>query len=126
MEIIKKCVDKFPIFGVCLGHEALIEHFGGNLKFVEPMHGKSSEIEHDGKTIFKDIEEGFLAGRYHSLVGDKIPECFDISARFEDIVMAIRHKDLPIEAVQFHPESVLSMKRGNGFKMISNLVNDGI
>ncbi|MEK7672699.1 MAG: aminodeoxychorismate/anthranilate synthase component II [Patescibacteria group bacterium] len=123
MKIIDKYHEKYPMFGVCLGHEAFIEYFGGSLKFVKPVHGKSSPIKHDGKTIFKDLEQNFAAGRYHSLCADKTPNCFEISAKYGNLVMAIRHKTLPIEGVQFHPESVLSMNRGNGFKIIQNVVN---
>ena len=123
MQIIDQYHNKYPIFGVCLGHEALVEYFGGSLKFVEPNHGKFSPVNHDGKTIFKDVQQDFYGGRYHSLVADRVPECFEVSAKTGDVVMAIRHKFLPIEAVQFHPESVLSMKGQNGFKIINNLVS---
>jgi anthranilate synthase/aminodeoxychorismate synthase-like glutamine amidotransferase len=122
MKIIDKYHDKYPIFGVCLGHEALIEYFGGSLKFVRPVHGKSSPIHHNKKGIFKGLEQDFKGGRYHSLAGDKIPKCFDITAKSDGIVMAIKHKKLPIIGVQFHPESILSMKGQNGFKLIENLV----
>ena len=123
MAIIAEYADCFPIFGVCLGHEGLVEHFGGSLKFVTPVHGKSSPINHDGQGIFEGIEQDFAAGRYHSLVADAVPDCFEISATTGDLVMAIRHKELPILAVQFHPESILSMKGGNGFQLIKNLVS---
>lgn len=125
MKIIEKYHQRYPMFGVCLGHEAFIEFFGGTLKLVSPVHGKNSPIFHDGKTIFQSIDDGFLAGRYHSLCGDKIPDCFDVSARTkEGLIMAIRHKKLPIEGVQFHPESVLTMKGGNGLKIIKNVINN--
>jgi len=124
MNIIEEYHLKYPMFGVCLGHEAFIEFFGGSLKLVDPVHGKSSEISHDGKTIFGDLDDNFAAGRYHSLCADEVPECFNISAKFDDLVMAIRHKELPIEGVQFHPESVLSMKGGAGFQIIKNIVNN--
>ncbi|MBU2524132.1 aminodeoxychorismate/anthranilate synthase component II [Patescibacteria group bacterium] len=128
MEIIDKYHKTIPMFGVCLGHEAFIEYFGGSLKLIEPVHGRSSEINHDGKTIFTSVEKDFMAGRYHSLVADKVPDQFDISATCDDkvsgkLVMAIRHKSLPIEGVQFHPESVLTMKGKNGFVIIENIVN---
>lgn len=123
MEIIDKYHKKYPIFGVCLGHEALIEYFGGSLKFVEPVHGKSSKIHHDGKGIFKDLEQDFDGGRYHSLVASITPSCFEISATSEGLLMAIRHITLPINGVQFHPESVLTMKGQNGFKLIKNLLS---
>lgn len=126
MKMIAHAQDKYPIFGVCLGLEALIEHFGGSLKFTHPVHGKSSPVHHDEKTIFEGCDQDFLAGRYHSLSSDKVPDCFETSATCEaeneKLVMAIRHKELPIEAVQFHPESVLSMKKGNGFKLMENVL----
>lgn len=123
IEIIDKYYATYPIFGVCLGHEALIEYFGGTLKFVEPVHGKSSKIHHDSRGIFRGIAQDFDAGRYHSLVADKVPSCFEISATSSGLVMGIRHKNLPIDGVQFHPESVLTMKGGNGFKIIKNLIS---
>ncbi len=123
MKIIAQYYYKYPIFGVCLGHEALIEYFRGTLKFIEPVHGKSSKIHHDSKGIFRNITQDFDAGRYHSLVADKIPDCFERSATSTNLVMAIRHKKLPIDGVQFHPESVLTMKGGNGFKIIKNLIS---
>lgn len=123
MAIIDKYHQQFPMFGVCLGHEAFLEYFGGSLKFVKPVHGKASKIDHDGKTIFKGVEKNFLGGRYHSLCANKVPSCFEVSAKVNDLIMAIRHHKLPIEGVQFHPESVLSMKGGNGFKIIENVVN---
>lgn len=123
MKIIDYYYKKYSMFGVCLGHEGFIEYFGGSLKFIEPVHGKSSEIEHDGKTIFTGLNKNFSAGRYHSLCADKVPHCFEISAKNGDLVMAVRHKTLPIESVQFHPESVLTMKHGQGFKIIENIVN---
>lgn len=123
MDIIKKCVGKIPIFGVCLGHEALAEHFGGSLKFVSPVHGKGSTIHHDEKTIFSGLPQDFPGGRYHSLAVDKMPEDFEISAKTEDgVIMAMRHKTLPIESVQFHPESVLSMKDSNGMRLVENVL----
>lgn len=132
MAIIDKYHQNYPMFGVCLGHEAFIEYFGGSLKLVPPVHGKSTDVEHDGKTIFTGLDQPLLGGRYHSLAADKVPECFDISAvskvdpegnPAEEVVMAIRHKTLPIEGVQFHPESILTMQGENGFRMIENVVN---
>ncbi|MBT7736391.1 aminodeoxychorismate/anthranilate synthase component II, partial [Candidatus Peregrinibacteria bacterium] len=101
MKIIEKYHKDYPMFGVCLGHEAFIEFFGGSLKFVPPVHGKSSAIAHDGKTIFEGVQKDFMAGRYHSLCADSVPECFEVTAEHDDLVMAIRHKELPIEGVQF-------------------------
>lgn len=122
MAIISAYYKKYPMFGVCLGHEAIIKFFGGSLKFITPVHGMAFPIFHDGKGIFKKLEQNFMAGRYHSLVGDKIPECLQISASYKNLVMAVRHKNLPIEGVQFHPESILTMKGNNGFNLIKNLV----
>jgi anthranilate synthase/phosphoribosyltransferase len=123
MKIIKKHHKNYPMLGVCLGHEAFIEFFGGSLKFIDPVHGQSSEMAHDGKTIFKNLPQNFSAGRYHSLAGDKIPDCFEISASHKKIVMGIRHKTLPIEGVQFHPESVLTMKGECGLKILKNFID---
>ncbi len=123
MAIIEKSVGKVPIFGVCLGHEALAEAFGGSLKFVPPVHGKNSAILHDSATIFEGLPAGFLGGRYHSLAVDKMPDDFEISARTkDDVIMAMRHKSLPIEAVQFHPESVLTMKDNVGLQLVENVM----
>lgn len=123
MQILERTYTKYRIFGVCLGLEALIERFGGTLKLVRPVHGKSSRIIHDGKTIFKDLPQKFNAGRYHSLAADNVPECFEISATSENLVMGIRHKKLGIEAVQFHPESILTMRDNCGFQLIKNLIS---
>lgn len=123
MKIIDLFHKKYPLFGVCLGHEAFIEYFGGSLKFTTPVHGQASAIHHNGKTIFKGLPQDFLGGRYHSLVADRVPECFEVSAKHDDLVMAIRHKTLPIEGVQFHPESVLTLKNGNGFQIIKNVIS---
>lgn len=122
MKILDKFYKKYPIFGVCLGHEAIIEFFGGSLKFVKPVHGKASKIHHVKSGIFTGIEQNFLAGRYHSLAANKIPSCLKVIANSEKLIMAVKHKKLPIYGVQFHPESVLTMKFGNGLKLIKNLL----
>ena len=121
MEIIKNYFKKIPIFGVCLGHQCIIEAFGGKVdKAPEPTHGKDSAILHDKKTIFRNLESHFHAGRYHSLAGLEIPDSLEVSARTEDnIVMAIRHKKHFVEGVQFHPESILTPCGG---KIIENLI----
>ncbi len=109
---IKEFHNKIPILGVCLGHQAIGYAF--NAKIIRAkriLHGKTSEITHDGKTIFKNLPEKFSATRYHSLVIDEstLPEDFEISARSEDgEIMAIRYKYFPLEGVQFHPESILT------------------
>lgn len=109
---IERFAGKIPIFGVCLGHQSIAQVFGGDVVRAERlMHGKTSEMHHDGKTVFQDIENPFTATRYHSLIVKKetLPECFEITAwTDEDEIMAIRHKTLPIEGVQFHPESIMT------------------
>jgi len=121
METIRRLGDRRPILGVCLGHQAIGEVFGGTVTYAPSiMHGKTSRIHHDNRTIFKDLDDGFEATRYHSLVLDpsSLPGDLEVSARSEDgVIMGIRHKRLPIEGVQFHPESVLTTAGG---RMISN------
>ena len=98
-----------PTLGVCLGHQSLAQAFGGRVVRHQPVHGKSTTAEHDGRTIFAGLENPLTVGRYHSLVVDPaLPDCFECSARGGGVVMAIRHRELPAEGVQFHPESVLT------------------
>jgi anthranilate synthase/aminodeoxychorismate synthase-like glutamine amidotransferase len=98
-----------PTLGVCLGHQAMVEAFGGRTIRGEPIHGKDAEIEHDGRGIFAGLESPLRAGRYHSLVADPdLPAELERSASLGDVVMAVRHRSLPAEGVQFHPESVLT------------------
>ena len=98
-----------PVLGVCLGHQALAVAFGGRVVRGEPVHGKAGEVEHDGRTIFTGLDSPLLAGRYHSLVVDpELPPVLERSASLGDTVMAMRHRELPAEGVQFHPESVLT------------------
>ena len=99
-----------PVLGVCLGHQALAAAYGGSVVRGEPVHGKVADVEHDGRTIFRGLESPLVAGRYHSLVvdPDTLPDCFEVSARSGQTVMAMRHRELPAEGVQFHPESVLT------------------
>jgi anthranilate synthase/aminodeoxychorismate synthase-like glutamine amidotransferase len=100
---------KIPTLGVCLGHQALVQAWGGRVVQHEPVHGKTTEVSHDGKTIFRGLREPLEVGRYHSLVVDPaLPEGFDRSAVGGEVVMAVRHRELPAEGVQFHPESVLT------------------
>ncbi len=99
-----------PVLGVCLGHQSLAQEFGGRVVRGEPVHGKTAEIDHDGKTIYAGLESPLVVGRYHSLIvdADGLPEELEVSSRAGDVVMGLRHSGLPIEGVQFHPESVLT------------------
>jgi para-aminobenzoate synthetase component II len=112
LKTIERFADRIPILGVCLGHQAIGQHFGGKVvRAPVPVHGKPVEVSHDGKTIFEGMEGNFTAGRYHSLVVEResIPDCLEISADSPDgLIMAMRHRSLPIEGVQFHPESILT------------------
>ena len=106
--------------GVCLGHQSLAAAFGGRVVRHEPVHGKATEVEHDGRTIFDGLESPLVAGRYHSLVVDPdLPDCLERSATYGDTVMAVRHRELPAEGVQFHPESVLTP---DGKQLLSNFL----
>jgi anthranilate synthase/aminodeoxychorismate synthase-like glutamine amidotransferase len=98
-----------PVLGVCLGHQALAAAFGGAVVRGEPVHGKTAEIEHDGRTVFEGLASPLVVGRYHSLVvGQEVPDSLEVSARGGQVVMGLRHRELPAEGVQFHPESVLT------------------
>lgn len=121
-ELIIRSLGKIkPILGVCLGHQAIGQVFGAEVGYAPSlMHGKTSTIQHDGKTVFKDVEEGFTATRYHSLVltPNTIPDELEITARSDDnVIMGIRHREYPIEGIQFHPESILTLE---GPKIIKN------
>jgi anthranilate synthase component 2 len=124
-EVLKTVSQSIPTFGVCLGLEAAIHVYGGVVgKAPYPVHGQASDISHDGKGVFKDIAQGFKGARYHSLIAEKVPECFDVTATTiqneNEIVMGIRHLEFPIECVQFHPESVLTEV---GRKIIFNFIS---
>ncbi|CAI7725572.1 MULTISPECIES: aminodeoxychorismate/anthranilate synthase component II [Bacillus] len=123
MEAIKHFAGKIPIFGVCLGHQSIAQVFGGDVIRAERlMHGKTSEIEHDGKGVFMGLQNPLVATRYHSLIvkDETLPECFVRTASTkEGELMAIRHKELPIESVQFHPESIMT---SFGKEMLRNFI----
>jgi len=123
-ELIKKFYKKIPILGVCLGHQSIGEVFGAEvINSGIVVHGKTSKIHHDGKTIYTGIKNPFTAARYHSLILKKntIPSFLEITAHTEDdIVMGIRHKDYPLEGIQFHPESFLTPA---GMKILENFIN---
>ena len=99
-----------PVLGVCLGHKSLAQEFGGRVVRGEPVHGKTAEMEHDGRTIYAGLESPLVVGRYHSLIVDpeQLPDSLEVSARAGEVIMGLRHVELPIEGVQFHPESVLT------------------
>jgi len=124
IQVIGKFSGRIPILGVCLGHQAIGAAFGGDVVSApQIMHGKTSEIFHDGRTIFKDLASPFRATRYHSLVVSPVnlPDCLEISARTGDgVIMGLRHRELTVEGVQFHPESILT---DVGMKLIANFVN---
>jgi anthranilate synthase/aminodeoxychorismate synthase-like glutamine amidotransferase len=114
--------DKMPIFGVCLGHQTIVQYFGGKIGHApEPMHGKGSRVVHTNKGVFKDVENPLQAGRYHSLCAhaETLPDCLEKTAEFEGVIMGVQHKNLPIYGVQFHPESILTPAGG---KIIENML----
>jgi len=121
--VIKEFAGKVPILGVCLGHQAIGEAFGGKIVQAKRfMHGKTSPIHHDGKTIYKGLPNPFTATRYHSLLVEKasLPECLEISAWTDkDEIMGIRHKEFNVEGIQFHPESILTTE---GKKLLGNFL----
>ena len=113
--------DKLPIFGVCLGHQVIVQYFGGKVGHApKPMHGKPSRITHNGQGVFAGAENPLQAGRYHSLCALELPDCLEITADFEGVVMGVRHKELPIFGVQFHPESILTPAGG---RIIENILS---
>ena len=110
-----------PTLGVCLGHQAQVQAFGGSVVRHEPVHGKRATIDHDGKTLFSGLPSPLTVGRYHSLIAADadLPDCFEVSARGDGLVMAVRHRELPAEGVQFHPESVLTE---DGLRIVENFL----
>jgi anthranilate synthase len=125
--LVKELASRgIPTFGVCLGLQGIVEAFGGVLEVLPyPMHGKGSLVMHEGKGVFRNIPAPFRVGRYHSLYAQRetLPACLEITAESEDgIIMGVRHRDLPIEAVQFHPESILTLERDCGLRLIENMI----
>jgi para-aminobenzoate synthetase component 2 len=123
MDAIRHFAGKIPIMGVCLGHQSIGQVFGGKVIRAERlMHGKTSEVLHDGKTIFQGIPSPFTAARYHSLIVEEVslPEVLEVSARTaEGEIMAVRHREYPIEGVQFHPESIITQ---HGKQLLKNFL----
>jgi len=122
LDVIKRFAGKIPLLGVCLGHQAIGQAFGGKVvRAPELMHGKASDVHHDGKTIFAGLGDQFRAGRYHSLIVEResLPSCLEISAHTGDIIMGLRHRELKVEGVQFHPESILT---SDGKQLLANFL----
>ena len=123
MEVIKRFGATMPILGVCLGHQSIGQVFGGRVvRAPKLFHGKSSQVQHDGRTVFEGLDQNFDAGRYHSLMVDDagLPDCLEVSARTKDgIIMGLRHRTMRIEGVQFHPESIMTTE---GKKLLSNFL----
>ena len=124
LELVRRMPEAgVPTLGVCLGHQALAQAFGGRVQLHPPVHGKATTIEHDGRTIFDGLGSPLTVGRYHSLVVDpQLPDCLEESARGGGVVMGVRHRELPAEGVQFHPESVLT---DEGKKLLANFLGEG-
>lgn len=123
LDLVKAAAGRCPILGVCLGHQTIAQAFGGRIvRAPRLMHGKVSEIHHDGDPLFDDIPSPFAATRYHSLIAeaDSLPDCLEVTARTDDgVIMAIRHRDLPIQGVQFHPESI---ETKHGHRLLTNFL----
>ncbi len=121
LEVVRRFPEAgIPTLGVCLGHQSLAQAFGGEVKLHDPIHGKATTIEHDGRTIFSGLREQLVVGRYHSLVvAENLPDCLEETARGDGVLMALRHRELPAEGVQFHPESVLTEQ---GHELLSNFL----
>ncbi|WP_144903111.1 anthranilate synthase component II [Halobellus captivus] len=140
-EVLTSLSETTPTLGVCLGLEAAVYAYGGEIGHApEPIHGKAYPVDHDGRGVFSGLDQGFQAGRYHSLIATSVPDCFEVSATTEhalsaeggsesvasasdstDLVMGVRHREFPIEAVQFHPESVLT---GVGHDVVRNFLEE--
>ncbi len=124
LSLIERLAGRLPILGVCLGHQAIGQAFGGKVvRAGQVMHGKTSRVRHDGNGVFKDLENDFVATRYHSLVveAQSLPACLEASAHAEDgEIMGLRHRDLPVEGVQFHPEALLTQ---HGRRMLQNFID---
>jgi anthranilate synthase/aminodeoxychorismate synthase-like glutamine amidotransferase len=109
-----------PVLGVCLGHQSMVEAFGGKVIRGEPIHGKDAEVRHDGEAIYTGLDNPLVAGRYHSLIAEPdLPDELELTSTYGDVVMGVRHRELPAEGVQFHPESVLTPQ---GQKLLANFL----
>jgi len=124
MDVLKNFGNKLPILGVCLGHQAIGQVFGGRVvRARQVFHGKSSVVQHDGETIFSGLRQSFPAGRYHSLIVERetLPDCLEVSASTPNgTIMGLRHRKLKVEGVQFHPESIMTVE---GKKLLANFLS---
>jgi anthranilate synthase component 2 len=119
LDILREFAET-PTLGVCLGHQAMAEAYGGGVgRAPEPIHGKTTRLRHDGETVYDGLPQEFPVGRYHSLCVTDVPDSFEVTARGGDIVMGMRHDEYPLEGVQFHPESVLT---AHGHEMMENFL----
>ena len=123
LEVVTKAPTEAPVLGVCLGHQAIGQAYGGRVvRAPDPVHGKTARILHDGEGVYRGLPQGFEATRYHSLVieTETVPECLAVTSRTEDgVIMGVRHRELPVEGVQFHPESILT---GSGRELLKNFL----
>jgi anthranilate synthase/aminodeoxychorismate synthase-like glutamine amidotransferase len=124
LQVVRRMPEAgIPTLGVCLGHQSLAQAFGGRVRLHPPVHGKATVIEHDGRTIFSGLPSPLTVGRYHSLIVDpELPDCLEQSASGDGVLMGLRHRELPAEGVQFHPESVLTQA---GRSLLANFLGDG-
>ena len=123
-EIVREFAGKLPILGICLGHQVIGEVFGGNIvRAPQPVHGKTTEVAHQGDGLYTDLPQPFTAGRYHSLIVEEasLPECLEVTARNEEnLIMGLRHRQFNVQGVQFHPESILTPV---GDKLLANFLS---
>ena len=124
LDVFRELAPEVPTLGVCLGLEAAVYAYGGTVgRAPRPVHGKAFPVDHDGQGVYRGLAQGFQAGRYHSLVATEVPDCFEVTATTDDegeeLVMGVRHREHPIECVQFHPESVLT---GVGHDVVDNFL----
>ena len=124
LKVIEQAAERdMPLFGVCLGHQAIGQHFGGNIVRTHPIHGKTSDIYHENKSVFKGLPTPFEATRYHSLTIEpaSMPDCLEVTAKTDDdVIMGVQHKIKPIHGVQFHPESIATK---HGHEMLKNFLD---
>lgn len=122
VDLISASAGEVPLLGVCLGHQAIGQAFGAKIVRGEPVHGKTARISHDGAGVYAGVEQGFVATRYHSLViePESMPECLVVTSRTEDgVIMGVRHREYPVEGVQFHPESIMTR---SGHDLLKNFL----